>query len=67
MKGILEKDYLQLLRFNLYDMSGKTILQTSLEGRNEIIFSVPQPLAQGVYFVELESANATYRAKLVIH
>ena len=52
---------------NIYNILGSAILRIPDAGSQGIIKIPTYSLANGLYFVEIRTANAVYRAKLLVH
>ena len=66
IEGIRTEDLHQSLTLKVYDLQGKTHNVGNLNAKQQMQLQLDQPLAAGVYIIELRSKAAIYRAKLII-
>jgi plastocyanin/PKD repeat protein len=66
IKGLLRADYLQELSIRMYDTAGRVVHQEQKPGAEVLEVDTGRALESGVYYVEIRSKNAVYRARLVI-
>jgi hypothetical protein len=67
IEGLLEEDLHQPLSLKLYDFQGRTMLQQEVIGQKNMSLHIEQPLARGIYVVEMLSTEGwIYRARILI-
>ena len=65
LEGILEKDYQKKLQLKMYDVQGRTVFKSEVQGAEKIALNLKDELAGGIYFIELRGVSGVYRGKII--